>query len=209
MMGAMGEQAKRSGGWHQKRGDERRRKIQQAVLELLAEKSISELSQKEIQEYCQTPASSFRHFYPDLNLLYAELVAIFYADLRRYWRQNFPFRSVMSWQDIGDLAIVTSVDFYRANPAYVELMLSGNAPEKIKRKDRMDAFLQAFLRQSMKRMGVNVTPKIVDALHHAFQFTELIFSISVARHGAITDEAIVEAQRMSRAYMSLYIPAFS
>jgi AcrR family transcriptional regulator len=205
----MTEEVKKSGGWHQKRGDERRRKIQQAVLELLVEKSISELSQKEIQEYCQTPPSSFRHFYPDLNILYAELVAIFYADLRRYWRQNFPFRSVATWQDIGDMAIKTSVEFYRAHPAYVELMLSGNAPEKIKRRDRMDEFLQAFLRQAMKRLGVNVTPKIVDALHHAFQFTELIFSISVARDGTITDEAVVEAQRVARAYMSLYIPAYS
>ena len=102
-----------------------------------------------------------------------------------------------------------AAEFYRERPAYVELMLSGNAPEKIKRRDRMDEFLSAFLRAYMRRIGLDVTPKIHDALHYCFQFSELLFSISVARHGTITEEMIVEAQRMWTAYLSIYIPAYS
>ena len=113
-----------------------------------------------------------------------------------------------TWQEDVDAVIQQSAEFYRQHPGYQQLILSGKAPERIKRKDRRldDLLLKGIHGPLNRKYALPDDPKLDEVFAFTLNIVELAFALSVIRDGCITEAAITEAQRAARAYLGTYIP---
>ncbi|MCR9145027.1 MAG: TetR/AcrR family transcriptional regulator [bacterium] len=192
----------------QRRGRERRKIILDSFKELLIEKGLEEISLSDLATRCEIPPGSLYHFYPSLPKLFGALAAEFYSELRDYFRQSYRSIRADTWQGYLDNLIQTSCDFYRANPAYQELILSGKASDDVKRKARLDDFfLLIFRRDLIQRLGLPAIANDREIFNNTLQIVELMLSLTVIREGELSERGVVEAKRAGRAYLGLYFPA--
>lgn len=194
----------------QQRGRERRTIILEACKELLIEKGLEETSLSDVAARCGIPPGSLYHFYPSLPKLFGALAAQFYSELRVHFRKSYRTIRADSWQGYLDNLTAASTEFYRSNPAYQELMLSGKTSDDIKRKARLDDFfLMIFRRDLVQRLGL---PKITndrEVFSNTLQIVELMLSMTFVREGELTQKGVLEAQRAGRAYLGLYFPTIA
>ncbi len=206
----MGDSGSKGKERQQRRGRERRKIILDACKDLLTEKGLEETSLSDVASRCGIPPGSLYHFYPSLPKLFGALAAQFYSELRDHFRGSYRSIRADSWQGYLDNLIDASCEFYRANPAYQELMLSGKASDDIKRKARLDDFfLTAFRRDINRRLGLPALANDREVFNNTLQIVELMLSLTVIREGNLSDRGIQEAKRAGRAYMGLYFPTIT
>ena len=192
----------------QKRGRERRNHILKAARELLEEKDLNEISLADVAARTEVPLSSLYHFYPNLQRLLAEMVPQFSAELLEHLHTTSTGFSSDDWQAYVDNVIENSATFYRNHPGYQQLILSGKAPDFIKRADRRldDILVKAITARISRKFEIPDFPERHRVFSYALQIVELAFSLSVIRDGEIKPMAIAEGQRAAKAYLSTYLP---
>lgn len=192
----------------QKRGRERRIHILKAARELLEEKDLNEISLADVAARTDVPLSSLYHFYPNLQRLLAELVPQFSTELLEYLRVTSAGFDGDTWEAQLDNVIENSAAFYEKNPGYKQLILSGKAPDYIKRADRRldDILVKAISARIAKKFVIPDFPERNEVFGYALQIVELAFSLSVIRTGVIKPNAIDQGKRAAKAYLRTYLP---
>lgn len=192
----------------QKRGRERRMHILRAARELLIEKDLNEISLADVAGRTGVPLSSLYHFYPNLQKLLTEMVPVFTTELIEFYRQAFRSVEGDTWKFYFDRIIDATTEFYEKNPGYRQLILSGKAPDQIKRADRRldEILVKAITVRIEERFDFPEIPELNEAFSYALQIIELALSLSVIRNGTITPAAIAEGKRAGYAYLRTYLP---
>ncbi|MEQ9362685.1 MAG: TetR/AcrR family transcriptional regulator [Leptospirales bacterium] len=191
----------------QRRGRERRKIVLEAFKELLIEKGLEQTSLSDVATRAEIPPGSLYHFYPSLPKLFSALAAQFYSQLRDHFRRSYRAIRADTWQGYLDNIIEASADFYRAHPAYQELMLSGKASDDVKRKARLDDFfLVIFRRELIQRLSLPAIANDREVINNVLQIVELMLSLGFIREGKLSEHGVLEAQRAGRAYLGLYFP---
>ena len=198
----------KNSGARREKGNERRRLVLAATRKLLANTPLQEITLAEIASESGIPVSSLYHFYPNVLSVYGELTAQFSEELSLHLQQQLAGLKPDSWQQYMDYAIESTADFYRANPDYQQLILSGKAPAQVKSMDREG---DARLAQTLIAAIGNYfeLPKIANAeeiFFNAVEMVDLFLSLDVMRHSQITQQGTQEAKRACKSYLRVYLP---
>jgi len=190
------------------KGNERRRLVLAATRKLLAQGPLEEITLAEIASETDIPVSSLYHFYPNILNVYRDLTSQFTEELGNYLLKDMGGLQPDSWQQLTDATIQSCADFYRANPDYMQLILSGKAPAQVKSTDREgDARIaQALLTVIGNFFDLPRVARLDDIFFNAVEMVDLFLSLDVMRNSQITDQGIEEAKRAFKSYLRTYLP---
>jgi len=190
------------------KGNERRRLVLAATQSLLAQRPLEEITLADIAEAAAIPVSSLYHFYPKILNVYSDLIPVFSAELSEYLMTELGQVNVPGWQQLIDTGIDICAEFYRLNPAFQQLILSGKAPGQLKSVDRAgDARLaQALLEMVEFSFELPVMPAKNEIFFNAIEIVDLFLSLDVMRNGSISASGIEEAKRACKSYLRSYLP---
>ena len=193
---------------HRVKGNERRRLILSVAKDLLVQRSLEDISLAEIASAAEIPVSSLYHFYPNVLSVFADLMLKFTDELSEYLVQNLPSSSTGSWQQMVDDGVEQCAAFYRLEPAYQQLVLSGRAPAQLKIADREgDARLAlVFLTFVERNFELPKIPNIEAIFFNTIEIVDLFLSLDVMQNDQITDQGVNEAKRASLSYLRSYLP---
>ncbi len=190
------------------KGNERRRLVMAATRKLLAQGPLEEITLAQIASETGIPISSLYHFYPNILNIYGDLTRQFSEELGSYLLKDMGKLQPDSWQQLMRATIQSCAHFYRTNPDYQQLILSGKAPAQVKGTDREgDARLAQLLLASIGNFfELPKVAKIEDIFFNAVEIVDLFLSLDVQRHSQITEQGIEEANRACIAYLRSYLP---
>jgi len=190
------------------KGTARREELLSAASQLLAEYTLDRISLKMIAERANIPVGSAYHFYSNAHEVFIALAQKFMATLNHTLQQPYTARSTQSWQALFAEAVSRAAEIYRNNPAYTQLIIGSKAPPEIKLADRdNDAKVGQLFEKTLSLYFHPITfPSHTDIFFFAVEIVDLMFSLSVIRHGEITKKMEQEAVRASIAYLREYLP---
>lgn len=197
-------------GYTQARGRARRRHLLDAAREILNEKSIGDVSLQEISDHAKIPISSAYHFYGNKNSVFAALAVDLGNELADVLASPLPADDVGCWEDIIDIAIDRSANWYAENPSARQLLIGGKASPEIKLSDRVnDERLGKIIEVAIAENFV--LPEFVNRREKFFYFIEiadLMMSLSEIYHGEIREEMVTEAKIACKSYLGSFLPKY-
>ena len=192
----------------QERGNQRRKLLIDAAMDLLQETPIEQLSFKRVSDKAGVPEGSAYHFFANRFDLLAAVANTLAGDFAQAYSKPFPIDTIDTWQDLADLMVERAVDMYRNSRVASQIWLSGRTPAQVRLADHVtDRAVSGFLFSIFD--SVFVMPEFPTDSDPFFFFLELCdvpLSISVIEHGEIKDEMVDEAKRVGRGYLSTYLP---
>jgi AcrR family transcriptional regulator len=186
----------------------RRAALVDAAIELLLKNNPQEISFKQIAQLAEVPEGSAYHFYANKYDLFADVAG---EMSRLFWeRQSQPItRKVETWHDIMDALVERGALIYEENPVARELLIGPKTPPEVKQVDREND--QKIARVMIDRFDDKFELPEIDDFHKimfwVIELTDLMFGLSVREHGCIHPRYIEEAKRISRGYLSTYLPS--
>jgi AcrR family transcriptional regulator len=190
------------------KGAVRRDRLLDAAALLLGSHEMGELSLKDISERAGIPVGSAYHFFSNAQDVYAALAQRFMESLFTLVSEPYKGKAIQSWQHLFDAAIDRGAALYAENPAYRQLIIGGNAPPEIKLADRVndERVGQLMIDVIGRHFTLKEFPGDKDVFFFATEIVDLMFSLSVIRHGVITPEMLKEAKKAGKAYLRQYLP---
>jgi AcrR family transcriptional regulator len=190
------------------KGAVRRDQLLDAAALLLDSHELGELSLQDISEEAGIPVGSAYHFFTNAQDVYAALAQRFMESLFTLISAPYKGKATRSWQHLFDAAIDRGAALYAENPAYRQLIISGKAPPEIKLADRVndERVGQLMIDVIGRHFILHEFPGDKDVFFFATEIVDLMFSLSVIRHGVITPEMLEEAKKAGKAYLLQYLP---
>lgn len=191
----------------QTRGVKRRSAMVQAAITLLSENNPQEISFKQIAKLADIPEGSAYHFYANKYDLFVDVA----KEMSRLFKdkQSQPIvRKVETWHDVIDALIDRGADIYKNNPVARELLIGSKTPPEIKQVDRDNdmEIAQIMIDRLSEKFQLPPLSDFDKVMFWMIELTDLMFGLSVREHGFINDRYIEEAKRVSRGYLSTYLP---
>lgn len=190
----------------QARGRERREQLCAAALECIESIPIDVLTLSDVAQRAEVPKGSAYHFYANIQELYAELLAGFGAELCDAMFVDEDAR-IESWHDVVRHCVERAVEHLNASPIGRHLVLGPKVPMELKWSDRRNDFKLGMLMcaQIERYFKVPDFPGRDEKFFHAIELADLLFCLSVAEHGRVTDAMRLEGVRVACAYLGLYL----
>ena len=190
------------------RGVVRFEALLQATERLLQTHNPDEVGLYQIAEQAGVPPASVYHFFPTKEAAYLALFERFLEGLIEVQRQPLEARQIKSWQDLFRHDALRGMVFYNAHPAALKINYGGYGGvetrsidiligEKMAAKgyDRLDAiFHMPVMHDPHSRFRIRIS--ILDA----------IWSLSVRKHGRITEEFFEHSMEACIAYTQTFLP---
>lgn len=192
----------------QARGRARRQEFLETTRALLLERPLDQLSLTMVAEQAGIPASSIYHFYGDISELLKDVARAISLEMVAELDAKAGQGVHDGWQSIVRDFMRGASAIFNANRAARQLMLGPRTPPDIKRAACYEEsrFGNALAREIE---AVFVLPLIEDregVFFRAVQICDLMFSLSVADHDAVTPKGCEEGAHASIAYLGLYLP---
>ncbi|MEV6108055.1 hypothetical protein AB0M28_25610 [Streptomyces sp. NPDC051940] len=193
----------------QARGRRRRAELLAAASRLLGERELDGISLQDLARAADIPTGSAYYFYANATEAFAALTEQIGADLAEVLAAPIPAAQLTAWEDVITVCAGRAVDFYAARPDARQLLIGSKAPPEFKRSDREnDLLLGSILRDHITAVfELPAMPRDGDLYFHAVEIIDLFYSLSMLRHGRITDDMAAEAVRAAVAYLRTYLPA--
>jgi AcrR family transcriptional regulator len=191
------------------KGMERRKQLLAAASELLKENPLDKISLKDIAAAAGIPVGSAYHFYTNANDVFIELAQQFSVTLAAAISEPYTGECTTSWQGLFKEAVWRAVGIYREKPAYAQLIIGSKAPPEIKLTDRdSDAQVGKLFEEIISRyFDYSPFPSHDEVFFHSVEIVDLFLTLSVIKHGEITDDMAAEAVIAALAYLREYMPA--
>lgn len=191
------------------KGAERRQQLLDSAAELLRSRSLDELSLKDIAEHADIPVGSAYHFFANAYDLFVALAEVFMATLHEVLGRPYTDAETSTWPRLLETIIDRAARLYDENPAYRQLIIGPKTPPEIKLADRRNDELVGQLLHGVfdQHFVLDATEADRDVFFYATEIVDLLFSLSVIRHGRITADLLAEAKRAAHAYLASYLPA--
>ena len=192
----------------QKRGKARRQALVDATHDLLCEGKVEEISFLDIATRADIPEGSAYHFFANRYDVFTELANQLSEHFIEVFQEPIPARKRRDWQSLVRYLLKKSAVLHNKLPPARQLLIGGKVPPEIKQADRINE----------QRVGIIIfeifqkyfeLPRISrphDVFYYFIELTDLMFSLSVIKHGKITKLMQDEAVRVSVAYLGSYFP---
>jgi AcrR family transcriptional regulator len=190
-------------------GIARRKRLLAAARALLSHHDLDQLSLADVARAARIPKGSAYHYYGDIMDLYVHLLAVLgeemIADVRRPLRGTPP----ATWTDVVAALVRRGAHYFDNHRAARQLLISPKTPPELKLRDRQsDARIgKLFEQQIESRFVLPERPARSAIFFRAVEIADLMFSLSMLEHGAITHEMTEEAVRAVIGYLRAHFPA--
>jgi AcrR family transcriptional regulator len=190
-------------------GIARRKRLLAAARELLGHRDLDDISLADVARAARIPKSSAYHYYGDILDLYVQLIAVLgeemLADVRR------PIRGVAprGWLDIVAALVRRGAHYFDHNRAASQLLISPKTPPALKLHDRRSdkQIAKLFEEQIERRFALPPRRARTAIFFRAVEIADLMFSLSMLEHGAITSHMMEEAVSAVVGYLRAHFPA--
>jgi AcrR family transcriptional regulator len=189
----------------QARGRVRRAELLEAARAMLDTQNIDQIGMIAVAEVAGIPASSAYHFFPEIGDLWKELVrtlAIVQA------AEDLMLPEVDEWETLIELSLAHHQKAFNSNRAARQLMLGPHTPPEIKHAGCKEDFrFGTALWTAVRRQFI--LPGLADSRELFFKallISDVFFSLSVADHDRVTDDALAEAKLAMISYLRAYLP---
>ncbi len=191
-----------------KRGRERREQLLKAAYDLLCEFPVEEIAFIDIAKKANIPEGSAYHFFSNKYDVFAALARDLSDKFIEAQAKPYRKQQLLSWHDLADQMVNRGAKIYRDHPPATQLFIGGKTPPEIKMLDRVnDRDVAAALEETFGRyfqLPANTIKP--DTFYIFIEIVDLIFSLAILEHGAITREMLEEAKRAGKAYLGIYLP---
>jgi AcrR family transcriptional regulator len=192
----------------QERGNIRRQRLLSAAEELLGSVPVEALSFKAVCVKAGVPESSAYHFFANRYDLMTALTTRLAEKFSLAYKAPVAARRIQNWRDVVDLIIDRAVEMYQANPAAVQVWLSGRTPAEVRLADHVsDKQVSHVVREVFEQFfELPDLPGNCDIFFYFMELSDLMLSLSVIEHGEITENMVEESKRAGKGYLANYLP---
>jgi AcrR family transcriptional regulator len=190
------------------RGIARREKLLAAARELLQQRDLDTISLGDVAQLAKVPKGSAYHFYMNIKDVYASLVVLLDEELHGV--MTAPIRKrIRSWPEIIEVLLERAAQWYLLNPAARQLLVGPKTLPELKLRDRQsDVVIGHVFEDHVSRFfELPALPRRGEIFFRAVEIADLMFCLSMLKHGHIVEEMTQEAKRASIAYLASYLPA--
>ena len=187
------------------RGKARRENLLDAACQLLTEKTVEEVSFKDIYERAEVPPGSAYHFFENLEAVHVGLMERFGQKFLSTLTTPFKPEETNTWCDLVDTLTIRAADYYAENPVARQVYMGATLPQGTITKENLaigkvveELFSEHFKLPEIKNQSLVFTlyPKLVNQ----------VFAVSVTNHGTITPDLMEEATTVGKGYLKMYLP---
>lgn len=153
---------------------------------------------------------SIYHFFPEPYLMFSALAERYLKRFEEGVLTEVP-KNVQSWQDLQTLQYRAGQIWFNAHPAARQVLLGGPAwSSEIRAQDLDSNFVTAnrSIQLMTQKFIMPDIPDLHDRLVEVIVINDAIWSLSIHRHGLITDEMEEQARRARIAYSRTFLPEY-
>lgn len=190
------------------RGQKRYEALIDATEFLLRSEDPDEVGLYRIAEQADVPPASVYHFFPTREAAFTAVAIRVTERLLEVHRAPVRARQILSWQALFELDVGRAREFFTSNPAGMKILYggyggidSGNVDRAVSTRiaisayDRLNRlFHMPFMREASRMFEVRLA--ILDSL----------WSLSVRRHGSITQQYFDESLQACLSYSRTFLP---
>jgi len=117
--------------------------------------------------------------------------------------------SVSAWPEVVEILLDRAAEFYLRKPSARQLLVGPKTLPELKMRDRQNDVVigRIFEDQVASFFVLPAVPNRSEVFFRSVEIADLMFCLSMLRHGLITEEMTREAKRGSVAYLGSYFPA--
>lgn len=153
---------------------------------------------------------SIYHFFPEPQLVFSALAERYLKRFEESVLTEVP-DNVESWQELQTLQYRAGQQWFNAHPAARQILLGGPAwSSDIRAQDLDSNFVMAgrSIELMTQKFVMPDIPDLHDRLVEVIVINDAIWSLSIHRHGVITDEMEEQARRVRIAYSRTFLPEY-
>jgi len=190
-------------------GISRRKRLLAAARALLTHHDLDQLSLADVARAARIPKGSAYHYYGDIMDLYVHLLAVLGEEMIADVRQPIRGTPPATWRDVVAALVRRGAHYFGNHRAARQLLISPKTPPELKLRDRQsDARIgKLFEQQIESRFVLPERPERSAIFFRAVEIADLMFSLSMLEHGAITHDMTEEAVRAVIGYLRAHFPA--
>jgi AcrR family transcriptional regulator len=190
-----------------KRGRERRKLLLKATYDLLCVRPVEDISFRDIADQAGVPEGSAYHFFANRFDVFSALAEELSDQFVEAHRRRVPASRRKNWQALAEHLIDVGAKVYAENPPARQLLIGGKTPPEVKQADRINdrAVGNVMYEVFAEYFELPDSDEMRNAFYYFIEITDLIFTLSVIEHGAITPAMLAEAKRAGIGYLGTYL----
>jgi AcrR family transcriptional regulator len=177
----------------------------QAAETILAEDGADALTIQRIGKVAGVPVASVYHFFPTATAAAVALAQSYFAGFREGIAGVLAENPTAPWRDTTARIMAETVRFYREHPYALRLMFGSDHSWRVRQSDVANNALMA--RELALALGQCFDTRDLradDLFALAISLSDAVWSLSFARHAAITPAHAREAERAVIAYLAQF-----
>jgi AcrR family transcriptional regulator len=189
-------------------GIARRKRLLEAARGLLGTRDLDEISLADVARAARIPKSSAYHYYGDIMDLYVQLIAVLGEEMLEDVSRPVRTGARGSWSDIVAALVRRGAHYFGHHRAARQLLISPKTPPALKLHDRQSdrRIAKLFEEQIESRFILPARKARTVIFFRAVEIADLMFSLSMLEHGAITASMTDEAVRAVVGYLRAHFP---
>jgi AcrR family transcriptional regulator len=190
-----------------KRGRERRKLLLKAAYELLCVRSVEDVSFRDIADKAGVPEGSAYHFFANRFDLFSALAKELSDLFIEAHQRTVPQSRRKSWRALAEHLVDVGAKVYADNPPARQLLVGGKTPPEVKQADRINdrAVSNVMYEVFAEHFELPESDEMRNAFYYFIEITDLLFTLSVIKHGKITPAMLAEAKRAGIGYLGSYL----
>jgi len=191
----------------QKRSQQRFEAILDSAARLLETLEPEQISVYTLAEEAGLSPPSIYHFFPDAGQVFIALAERYNQQFRDLLDAALPPR-ITTWQQHMFARASDGRAHYNTNPAARRLLLGSGLSATIRARDLENdrAIAQRSVTEFCSLFELAESPELVERFTELLVINDAIWTLSVHRHGTITDAYEEQARRAREAYARTFLP---
>ncbi|WP_421854341.1 TetR/AcrR family transcriptional regulator [Novosphingobium sp.] len=191
----------------QKRSQQRFEAILDSADRLLETLEPAQISIYTLAEEAGLSAPSIYHFFPDAGQIFVALAERYTREFVALLDKPLP-PGIQSWQDYMSARYAHGRDHYNAHAAARRLLLGSGLSATIRARDLENdrVLAERSMAELSQLFEIAPSAELIERFTELLVINDAIWTLSVHRHGTITDAYEEQARRAREAYARTFLP---
>ncbi|MFM9937399.1 MAG: TetR/AcrR family transcriptional regulator [Novosphingobium sp.] len=193
----------------QKRSQQRFEAILDSAARLLETQGPEQISIYTLAEEASLSPPSIYHFFPDAGQVFVALAERYYKQFVDLLDDPLP-QGLTTWQQHMATRFSHGRDHYNATPAARRLLLGSGLSATIRARDLENdrVIAERSVTELCSLFEIAESPDLIERFTELLVINDAVWTLSVHRHGLITDAYEEQARRAREAYARTFLPEY-
>ena len=193
----------------QKRSQQRFEAILDSAARLLETLEPEQISVYTLAEEADLSPPSIYHFFPDAGQVFVALAERYYKQFVDLLDDPLP-TGLTTWQHHIAARFSAGREHYNSTPAARRLLLGSGLSATIRTRDLENdrVIAERSMQELSARFEIAESPDLIERFTELLVINDAIWTLSVHRHGVITDAYEEQARRAREAYARTFLPEY-